>query len=254
MSKKPTDTQIRALIARWNDVLTQGGAHAYQVAWCAQDTAALYPPDDYESFKGFHINLLDIRFPPTIRMHWNMAKTVRLVQEEAVWRAIGWEGVRELAKVTGQANRKKISKKVLQLASSDKNAKLKPVTRSILQGIIKQIAPDTLVRPRARTEKKPSGDDLHAISAQLAEEQAKATSLSNELAEEQAKTARLSNELAARPTASATAAKATKHSSLDLAATLRRLIYQDGCQFIVNLLTEEERKAVGVSKLREKAS
>lgn len=229
MSNKPADTQIRALVAQWDDVRARGGAQAYQVAQCAKATAALYT--DYDSFREFHIHLLDIRFPSTIRMHWDMAKAARLVQEETIWRALGWDGVRDLARVIDQTARKRISKRVLQLASGGskskqrKNAKLKPVTRSVFQGILKQIAPDMAEAPGART---PPNNGLRI-----------------QLAEEQAKTARLSSELA-----EATA----KHASPDLAATLRRLIYQDGCQFIVNLLTEEERSAVGVSKLRERAS
>lgn len=102
---------IRAFQERWLSICEAGGALDFTMAEFAHDLAQ--ETKGYTPFAKFYLRALDCPHTAKIAMFWRMSEAFKAVSSGATWKAIGWEGVRDLSRIADAKARKSVESQVV---------------------------------------------------------------------------------------------------------------------------------------------
>lgn len=224
--------RIQNLIREWRDIQSLQGFVGWRVASYAARVEAEF--QDATRVRAFWWDTLGVRAGATIDKHARMAAAVRVVPDEAVWRAAGWPAVEKIARIASAKQRREACARLV--AESQKSAKVGP---AVTDRVLAEVAPEVFVPKPPAKETKKDREANKREAAKRADEKA---------AREQAADALV----AGAASAVAAEAKRERQRADTLAAEFRRLI-AGPLPILAEVMSPEARAAAGVPASAKKA-
>ena len=220
------EKDVLALVAEWREIESKvGGCEHSQAAYAVKVRSLVGECDD---FRVFFWNTLGVRSSSRIEKFRRMARAVSLVPDVKVWRAVGWEGVREIVRIEDSTRRTlACSRLVAERAKGGMKVGVWSVEK-----ILADVAPEIfLPRPAEPETPKDRAQTRMAADAQSdAHQQAREAKDAHQQARE----------------ALVVASNVTVERERDvLRAALRRIV--EGSPIFLGLLNDEEKKAAGLT-------
>jgi len=219
------EKDVLALVARWREVESKvGGCEHSQAAYAVEVRAHF----GEHRFRAFFWETLGERSSSRIEKFRRMARAVGLVPDVKVWRAVGWEGVREIVRIEDSTRR---TLACSRLVAERAKGNMKVGGRSV-EKILADVAPEIfLPRPAEPETPKDRAQTRMAADAQSdAHQQAREAKDAHQQARE----------------ALVVALNVTVERERDvLRAALRRIV--EGSPIFLGLLNDEEKRAAGLT-------
>lgn len=142
--------EVASLVERWTEALHAEGDSDYLVAEVMAETLSVYGGDD-RAVVVFLCDALGITAHPTHRKYLAMGRAFGKVDDRAVWKAVRWQGVSQLVRITGARKLRAACAKVREAQESSRI-----VTQAMVREIVLEQVPDAFTPRPPRPSTAPS--------------------------------------------------------------------------------------------------